>query len=63
MLDANAAEAAGREAFAAGKPNSPLVDQRIADAMMGALPGQRTYLMVAFNKGWTAANLEAPVNP
>ncbi|ASR85678.1 hypothetical protein SEA_AMGINE_78 [Mycobacterium phage Amgine] len=61
MMDHKMAEQIGREAFAAGKGNFPLADARIVDAMYGAMPGQRTYLMQAFNRGWTAANLAAPV--
>lgn len=59
-LDEDRAEQLGREAFEAGRSNNPFADDEIAAAVQGAQVGEKTYLLRAFNRGWTAANLAAP---
>lgn len=53
------AEALGRAAFAEGRGNFPFADPQIAAATATARVGEKTDLLRAFNRGWTAANLAA----
>lgn len=55
------AERAGREAFAAGKGNFPLANPHIMQEAKFARVGAIRPLMAAFNRGWTAANIEQEV--
>jgi hypothetical protein len=62
--EANAArwERIGREAFAAGRPPQPTADPLVFDAV-AHLPvgGGAVEIMSAWTRGYTAANLAAPV--
>lgn len=51
------AQALGTAAFNNGLGNFPFADPSIAAEFANAKVGEKTYLLKAFNKGWTAANL------
>lgn len=55
-------EQLGREAFASGMACTPTADPAVSDAIAG-LPvgGGAVKIMRAWMRGWTAANLAAPI--
>ncbi|QRZ05870.1 hypothetical protein [Mycolicibacterium austroafricanum] len=53
------AQALGTAAFHNGIGNFPLAIPAIAAEMENAKVGEKTHLLKAFNKGWSAANLAA----
>lgn len=58
-MDEARAEQLGRKAFRDGKGNSPLSEPDLYAELQDARVGEKTHLMRAFSRGWTAENLAA----
>ena len=57
------AEELGRQAFRAGNACAPLSDPEMYAELQDAEVGEKTHLMRAFTRGWTAENLAADPPP
>jgi hypothetical protein len=51
----------GQQAYKDGKPGAPVMNKKIMDKVQNGNPDRTSALLEAYNKGWTAANVAAPV--